>query len=77
MRKKLFALCGVYIAAILMLTSCQNAKSAYTVLADIGIKSNGHTTQLHDYDSPYTICYENSDGTYSMLACLLYTSRCV
>lgn len=66
MRKKLFALCGVYIAAILMLTSCQNAKSAYTVLADIGIKSNGHTTQLHDYDSPYTICYENSDGTYSM-----------
>ena len=66
MRKKLFALCGVYIAAILMLTSCQNAKSAYTVLADIGIKSNGHTTQLHDYDSPYTICYENQDGTYSM-----------
>ena len=66
MRKRLFALCSVYIAAILMLTSCQNAKSAYTVLADIGIKSNGHTTQLHDYDSPYTICYENQDGTYSM-----------
>lgn len=26
----------------------------------------GETGQLHNYDSPYTICYKNDDNTYSM-----------
>ena len=30
------------------------------------IEQSSHAEQLHEYDSPYTICYRNRDNTYSM-----------
>lgn len=48
---------------LLFLSACQ--LNSDSVLSTINIKTNGHVKQLHDYDSPYTACYENNDGTYS------------
>ncbi len=53
---------------LIMLCGC--SKNSYkilsTAISQIDVKANGLTEQLHDYDSPYTICYKNKDNTYSL-----------
>ena len=37
-----------------------------TAISQIDTNENNHEEQIHDYDSPYTICYRNKNNTYSM-----------
>lgn len=41
-------------------------KTVAATPVEIDMEAQGHIEQMHDYDSPYTICYRNSDDTYSM-----------
>ena len=55
----------------LLLSGCGDAAEKdrsflATAISHIDTKAEGHVEQLHDYDSPYTICYRNKDDTYSM-----------
>lgn len=52
----------------LLLTSCSfdKANECLLVNAIYQIDTSNTIQQLHDYDSPYTICYQNSDNTYSV-----------
>lgn len=52
----------VNIFLLIYLTGCDE----YSHTAVAGIPETGHVKQLPQYNSPYTICYENRDGTYSM-----------
>lgn len=52
----------VNIFLLIYLTGCDE----YSHTAVVGIPETGHVKQLPQYNSPYTICYENRDGTYSM-----------
>ena len=62
MKKTLFILS---LLSMFFLSGCDsNSQVLSTAISPI--KESGHTEQLHDYDSPYTICYKNKDGTYSM-----------
>ena len=66
MKIKLLALC---IILSITLSGCSKDESIdvlSTTVSQIDMKSNGHKEQLADYNSPYTICYENNDNTYSM-----------
>lgn len=56
------------LTGILFLTGCKSESICLlsTTISQIEMKTNGHLEQLHDYDSPYTICYKNEDNTYSM-----------
>lgn len=59
-------ICAVSSIFAIIFTSTSCSAHITTALPSVDLKENGHITQLHDYDSPYTICYENSDNTYSM-----------
>ena len=47
----------ILLSVIILLTAC-NEKNEQNM--------GGETRQLHNFDSPYTICYKNNDNTYSM-----------
>lgn len=46
------------------MTGCAHSQP-FPNLAFAQIQDENHKVQLHYYDSPYTMCYENKDGTYS------------
>lgn len=64
------------IALLTMLTiaaffGCKNSNHTdkpilTTAISQIDTNENNHEEQIHDYDSPYTICYKNKNNTYSM-----------
>lgn len=58
----------ILLISILINTGCLNRRDnvLYTTISQIDLDANGHIKQLADYNSPYTICYENKDTTYSM-----------
>ena len=45
---------------------CQKQDSDILLTAVSQLDTAQHTEQLHEYDSPYTICYKNKDNTYSL-----------
>ena len=53
---------------VVTLSGCKT--SDYEILSTpisfINLEKEGHIEQLHDYDSPYTICYKNKDDTYTI-----------
>ncbi len=73
MRRKKRLLIGMITAAIcisLLLAGCGTKKKETpifkTAVSQIDMEANGHTEQMHDYDSPYTLCYRNEDDTFTM-----------
>lgn len=57
----------LYSIILLMSSSgCQKSDNEVLRTSISQIDTSCHTEQLHDYDSPYTICYKNKDSTYSM-----------
>lgn len=53
---------------LLLTAGCNtmNYSTQYTSISHINQKIYSHAKHLPDYDSPYTICYQNTDKTYSM-----------
>lgn len=58
-------LVSLWVLFVLMslLTGCSDTK-AYSTLSIL--ERENFVRQIPEYDSPYTVCYENQDGTYSM-----------
>lgn len=49
------------------MTSCTNfAKPVSVYVNESMIKGNNNVGKIDKYDSPYTMCYKNSDGTYTV-----------
>lgn len=60
-----------FLFGILFLTGCVNGRSNNSpmnasAMSQIYMEKNGHIEQLHDYDTPYTVCCKNADDTYTM-----------
>ena len=57
----------MYVVITSLLMACSSDKSGTYVLINAisQIDTSNKVQQLHEYDSPYTICYQNPDGTYS------------
>lgn len=53
---------------LMCLTCCKKRDDSTIALTNMGIhlEENGHIKQLPEYNSPYTLCYENKDGSYSL-----------
>lgn len=68
MTKKLLRSILLGALLLLFLVSCNsnNITVFSSAVSQINLEANGHNQKLSEYDSPYTICYENKDGTYSM-----------
>ena len=51
-----------------LVAGCSNSgnKILFTTISHIDMTVEGHIKQVHDYDSVYTICYENENSTYSL-----------
>jgi len=62
-RLSIIMFCAISLACLI---GCQ--KSKYDILSTpiSQIDISQHAEQLHQYDSPYTICYKNKDDTYSL-----------
>ena len=64
-RKNFILACSLMLAFIL--SGCSSDSQVLsTAISQIDTKFSNHKEQLHDYDSPYTICYQNKDDNYSM-----------
>ena len=57
-------LCSVIL--LINFTGCQKKNCDILLTAVSQLDTAQHTEQLHEYDSPYTICYKNKDNTYSL-----------
>lgn len=52
--------------ALVCLSCSANNDALFSTISHVDLKCNRHVEHLTDYDSPYTICYANEDGTYSL-----------
>ena len=63
-RGMVFLLC---LLCLLWQVGCNKTEDVLnTSIAQMQMNQNKHAEQLHEYDSRYTICYRNTDNTYSM-----------
>lgn len=72
MKKRILILCLI---TATLFAGCANTNTntnvrlgsvLITTVSRIDADMDEHIEQLHEYDSPYTICYQNDDDTYSM-----------
>lgn len=63
-RGMVFLLC---LLCLLWQVGCNKTEDVLnTSIAQMQMNQNKHAEQLHEYDSRYTVCYRNTDNTYSM-----------